>query len=121
MKKCRLCGKTLSEEQFAKRYDKTGKKSGTCRECRLKQNEKWRYKLLSDLRKEKGGKCEKCGWNKYIELLEFAHKDKKNKVANVTKIKNRSKAHEEAEKCLLLCPTCHTVYDYELMLEEVIS
>jgi hypothetical protein len=56
----------------------------------------------------KGGKCEKCGYNKCIEALEFHHKDPTQKDFNISSHSYSSKRmKDEADKCLLLCANCH--------------
>lgn len=59
----------------------------------------------------KGGKCEKCGYDKNIAALELHHLNPKEKsfqldarhLSNTT----REKILEEAEKCILVCSNCH--------------
>ncbi len=57
-----------------------------------------------------GGKCIKCGYSKYPEVLEFHHKDPSTKEFNLglnglTRSWERTK--KEIEKCDLLCANCH--------------
>ena len=57
-----------------------------------------------------GGKCIKCGYNKYPEVLEFHHRDPSQKLFGIgqnglTRSWERVKA--EVEKCNLLCANCH--------------
>lgn len=59
----------------------------------------------------RGGKCEKCGYNKNIAALEFHHLDPSTKsfqldarhLSNTTK----EKILEELNKCILICSNCH--------------
>ncbi len=57
-----------------------------------------------------GGKCIRCGYSKYPEVLEFHHKDPSQKEFNVSS-KGHSRSWErvkkEIEKCILLCANCH--------------
>lgn len=56
----------------------------------------------------KGGKCEKCGYNKCFEALEFHHKDPKQKDFNISSNSySFKKMKEEVDKCNLLCSNCH--------------
>ena len=68
------------------------------------------YKLLREIIKEKGGKCQKCGYNKCEDALCFHHRDPNMKDFNLS-IKSGScnweKYKKEAEKCDLLCANCH--------------
>lgn len=71
-------------------------------------------KKIAQLRKERGNKCEFCGWNKLPEVLEFAHKQGSLKLMSISNLmrKKWQLVLIELDKCLLLCPTCHRVYDY---------
>lgn len=59
----------------------------------------------------KGGKCEKCGYDKNISALDFHHKIPEDKdfqldsrhISNTT----YEKLLKELEKCELLCSNCH--------------
>jgi hypothetical protein len=61
--------------------------------------------------KEKGGKCEMCGYSKCRRALTFHHRDPNTKSfeLNVRTLGNmsQSKCEEEAKKCDLLCFNCH--------------
>lgn len=65
----------------------------------------------------KGGKCEKCGYNKNIAALDFHHRNPKHKRFNLDgrKISNTSLSLllEECEKCNLLCSNCHREEHYD--------
>lgn len=66
-----------------------------------------RKALLLQLRLEMGGKCTKCGYDDEPRILNFHHLgDKINNVANILVL---NKIKEEAKKCILLCPNCHTL------------
>jgi len=68
---------------------------------RRKQN-----KLL--LVEYKGGKCQKCGYNRCIDALEFHHLDpftKETKNLGTTAAIEKQKM--EADKCILVCANCH--------------
>ena len=57
----------------------------------------------------KGGKCERCGYDKHINALSFHHRDPSKKLHPVLGSNNKSWAASvaEAEKCDLLCANCH--------------
>ena len=71
-----------------------------------KRRRKVRLKAIEHL----GGKCIKCGYEKYPEVLEFHHRDPSQKDFNVSS-KGHSRSWErvrkEIEKCDLLCANCH--------------
>lgn len=57
-----------------------------------------------------GGKCAKCGYNKYPEVLEFHHKDPSKKDFNISMkghCRSWKRVSNEIKKCVLLCANCH--------------
>jgi len=112
---CSICGGKLGWRN----------KKGVCMLCKkehkLSNNEN--VKLCRKNRKillvvEKGGKCERCGYDKYIEALEFHHLNPKEKKFNISHKSTRSleKEREEIKKCILVCSTCHKELHIELKL-----
>ncbi len=67
---------------------------------------------------KQGKECEICGYNRYPQLLDFHHKDRKLKSVGVNilmkTLKNLDIIQNEIEKCMLVCPNCHR----ELHLKE---
>src|SRR5437868_5782418 len=60
--------------------------------------------------KMKGGKCEICGYNKYLGALDFHHIDQSTKKFDLTVTeltKSWEVIKEEVEKCMLVCSNCH--------------
>ena len=57
----------------------------------------------------KGGKCEKCGYDKYDGALEFHHLDpsKKDFAISKKKAKYIDSLKPELDKCILVCANCH--------------
>lgn len=66
-----------------------------------------RKERLISLKKEKGGACFQCGYNKNYAALHFHHMTPADKSFTLsgTKVKLLQK---EADKCVLLCSNCHT-------------
>jgi len=64
-----------------------------------------------ELIKLKGGKCEKCGYDKNISALDFHHIDPNIKEFQLDARKSANtkmfKLIEEVAKCELLCANCH--------------
>lgn len=60
---------------------------------------------------ERGGGCERCGYNRCTAALEFHHIDKiaKRFTLDLRSLSNRtlSACEEELKKCILLCANCH--------------
>jgi hypothetical protein len=57
-----------------------------------------------------GGKCSRCGYNKYPEVLEFHHKDPTQKLFGIGQrglTRSWKRVQAEIEKCDLLCANCH--------------
>lgn len=72
-----------------------------------------RKKKIIEIKRKSG--CERCGWNKHPEILQFHHKGKKD--FGFAKIDLSSYSWErllkEMKKCNLWCPNCHMWYHYE--------
>lgn len=68
-------------------------------------------KRKRDLVEVMGGKCCICGFNSFIEALEFHHIDPKTKEFGIGATGSMTKALtaqlEEVKKCALLCSNCH--------------
>lgn len=69
----------------------------------------------------KGGRCEKCGYNKCIVALDFHHLNPKEKDFNLS---NRNLnmdwdvIKEELDKCILVCSNCHREIHYNEGVDE---
>lgn len=75
-------------------------------EAVAKRRKKIRLKAIEHL----GGKCIKCGYKKYPEVLEFHHRDPSKKDFNVSSkghCRSWQRVEKEIEKCDLLCANCH--------------
>jgi hypothetical protein len=88
-----------------------------CKKCRSERVSKSRKEQIKKLKLHFGGKCTKCGYNKYLQALDFHHLDPKEKEFGLGE--NRSgrsfkKMIEEASKCALLCCRCHREVHIEL-------
>jgi len=56
----------------------------------------------------KGGKCEKCGYDKNYAALDFHHRDPSVKEMSIGgRVMSNSKLKKEIAKCDLLCANCH--------------
>lgn len=74
----------------------------------------WRQKAKIKLVEYKGGKCEKCGYSKCIDALEFHHKDPNEKDFTIGgKSWSFERLKIEADKCILVCANCHREIHFE--------
>ena len=75
-----------------------------------------------ELIKLKGGKCEKCGYNKNLGALEFHHLDPSIKEFNLDErhLSNTTieKILNELDKCILVCSNCHKEIHYPHLNED---
>ncbi len=103
---CEKCGKVFTPKKHghSRRY---------CYECipvisakgseQRKQMKKWAVEY-------KGGKCEKCGYNKCLEALDFHHLDPSQKdfiLSDRNLILSWQEIKKELDKCILVCANCH--------------
>lgn len=90
-----------------------GHRKDICNSCSVtKSKRKTKEKAIQ----YKGGKCEKCGYNKCSAALCFHHKNPSKKDFGIG-FKGQTfgweKIKKEIEKCLLLCQNCHHELHYE--------
>jgi len=71
----------------------------------------------------KGGKCERCGYNKCDRALEFHHLDPTQKDFGLSKCltKSMKTLKQEADKCILVCSNCHAEIHQELFEQGLIK
>lgn len=84
--------------------------------CSKGQKEKFRQRLYSSRRIKKeffvkllGGKCERCGYDRYLEAFDFHHRhpDEKDIEIGDAIRQDLEVAKKEILKCMLLCANCH--------------
>lgn len=79
-----------------------------CKKCRNAAVLKRRRKVKQLLVEYKGGKCERCGYNKCVAALDFHHTgDKSFSISYKGHTIALARLKEEADKCALLCANCH--------------
>lgn len=75
-----------------------------------------RRRKLKDMAVEyKGGKCEKCGYNKCNGALEFHHLNPEEKdfsISTYGTTKSFERIKKEIDKCILVCANCHREIHY---------
>lgn len=87
-----------------------------CKDCNSEDILNRKIRVKGELIAERGGACERCGYNKSISALSFHHRDRKTKSFNLSAMTSHSRAKvlEEAKKCILLCSNCHHETEDEL-------
>lgn len=104
---CPLCKFVLPIGDFYKREN--NKASSYCKKCTNLEAVLRQRKFKKECVEYKGGKCVKCGYNRYFGALDFHHIDpsKKDFVISRAKSWKFKNAKEELNKCILLCSNCH--------------
>ena len=110
-KMCKSCGAALEGRQ----WDYCSKKckgldySKNPNNYKNQQNRALDRKIF--LAEQKGGKCERCGYDKNYAALCFHHKDPSDKLFGIDLRKcsntNMESLIIESAKCTLLCHNCH--------------
>lgn len=81
------------------------------RKARAVQAVQKRRRKVKELAVEyKGGKCEKCGYNKYVGAMEFHHLDPSKKdftLSDKGHCRSWESVKKELNKCILVCANCH--------------
>lgn len=112
MKKCSKCKITKSIEQF---YKKRNSHYSECKICHNKRSGERMILIKQQCVDYKGGKCQHCGYNKYIGALDFHHIDPNEKDYGISRsTKSFERRKQELDKCLCLCKNCHRTEHYKL-------
>jgi predicted nucleic acid-binding Zn ribbon protein len=73
----------------------------------------------------KGGKCERCGYNKNMAALEFHHVNPEEKEfpLDARRLSNThiDRLKKEVDKCMLLCANCHREIHHPDMSDDKIE
>ena len=67
-----------------------------------------------------GGRCNRCGYDRCVDALEFHHLDSSMKdfgISNRGYTRSWKKIREEIEKCELLCANCHREVHAQMQLQ----
>jgi transposase len=81
-----------------------------CMRCRRVDVSAWRRRAKQRLVREAGGKCQLCGYDRYLGALQFHHLDPSLKSFSLSRrgcTRAFSELQAEASKCALLCANCH--------------
>lgn len=106
---CPRCNEKKDRKDFYSKRNKDGY-STYCKPCTTEQTLERSRNFKIKCVEYKGGKCEKCDYDKCIECLEFHHLDPSEKDFTISKMRTYSfdeKIKKELDKCNLLCRNCH--------------
>ncbi len=105
IKECKKHGLT----EFSCVGNGNGTKRWRCKKCVVDAVTKRRRVLKEKAVAYKGGKCEKCGYDKYIGALEFHHPENNKEFGIGQKgyTKSWEAIKKELDKCMLVCSNCH--------------
>lgn len=122
LRTCQICGKEFQiiDNGWTRKY---------CYECSPKINKGQshgdnitikRRAIKEMLIAYKGGRCERCGYDKCNRALEFHHIDPSQKDFGISTQINRNidDLKTEVDKCILLCSNCHAELHEELDLND---
>lgn len=125
MKKCEICGKPFEiiDNGWTRKY---------CYECSPHEDENMSHAQAVTIKRRaikkalieyKGGRCERCGYDKCMRALEFHHLDPSEKDFGISKnlCKSMEKQKAEVDKCILLCSNCHAEVHQELYEQGLIQ
>ena len=100
--RCRTCN-IEGEDYFYK------SKKYFCKSCWNKRTTKTGKDKIVLLKLERGAACERCGYDKCQEALQWHHLDPSVKEFSIAVRKglNYQTLKEEISKCQLLCANCH--------------
>jgi transposase-like protein/DNA-directed RNA polymerase subunit RPC12/RpoP len=82
-----------------------------CLRCRSEAVARRRRKLKEILVADAGGRCSRCGYDRYIGALHFHHQGRRAKefgLADRGLTRSLDAVRAEARKCVLLCANCHS-------------
>ena len=91
-------------------YKSGNKEHWKCLKCQTEATQKRREKVKFLAVAYKGGKCQCCGYKKFIGALEFHHINPSEKDFGISAkgfTRSWEKTKEELDKCVLVCANCH--------------
>ena len=101
-KVCPICNRTFSPKTSM------ANQRACCYECMPDGMQLTRGMFLAKIKKARGGKCIKCGYDRCIKALEFHHIDPSQKDFTISNANFRlQEAINESKKCILICSNCH--------------
>ena len=96
------------------KYEKRkGHTKARCNSCAVNRK---RFELKKVAVSYKGGQCQRCGYSRCLEALQFHHRDpsKKDFSLSSNHCLRWARIQKELDKCDLVCCRCHVEIHYEL-------
>lgn len=115
-KMCYRCNTVKPVDDFYRRRNNS-EPSSYCKPCSIINTIERQRLFKKQCIEYKGGKCERCSYNKCDAAMEFHHIDPSQKDFSISHIKLTkfcNKAKKELDKCILLCSNCHREVHFEL-------
>ena len=113
---CTKCGKEKSIEDFHWRNKEKGTRRSECKECHNNHMKKDYIKKKDFVNVAKECGCQKCGYNKCLDALEFHHINPAEKDYAIAQMTHDHRTQEQIEnelkKCIVLCANCHREFHY---------
>lgn len=103
--KCTKCLQIKPISEFYK--SKRSQYRYYCKQCDdalVLESQKERKRIFVEY---KGGKCQRCGYDKYIGALDFHHTNPDEKEFLINRNLSLERMKVELDKCILLCSNCH--------------
>lgn len=114
---CSKCGRELPLSQFNWRNKTKGTRRADCKQCHcnyMKQKYQEKKETIQDIKLVL--KCQKCGYNRCSEALEFHHINLQEKDDGIARMISNNytldKVKEEMKKCVILCANCHREFHF---------
>ena len=116
---CKVCGKELTGRQkmFCSKQCKSKYYQSQGYNTKYSQKKDYHGSLIKYyLIQQRGGKCEKCGYDKNMAALEFhhLHPEEKEFTLDSRNLERHSDEEilKEFDKCILLCANCHAEFHH---------
>lgn len=116
---CKVCGKELTGRQkmFCSKQCKSKYYQSQGYNTKYSQKKDYHGSLIKHyLIQQRGGKCEKCGYDKNMSALEFhhLHPEEKEFTLDSRNLERHSDEEilKEFDKCILLCANCHAEFHH---------
>lgn len=112
----------ISRETLRKHYIKNEDLTIVPKQTKKERNESvkqhvisWRQDKKVKLVNYKGGKCERCGYDKCVQALQFHHLNPDEKDFAISgKSYSFERLKKEVDKCIMVCANCHIEIHEEL-------